>query len=55
MRRDGGPIPHDKLVNYSGTGSTVTGFFKIMRSMDYAYLNHEDGSSKSFSREMMRG
>lgn len=52
-----GPIPASKINGYAGDmfGMDRATFMTIIRKMDEAYLNHESGQSKTFSREMLRG
>jgi hypothetical protein len=54
-RRESGAIPGSAIRDYAGKRGTDSQLFtRIMRMMDGAYMSHKSGTSKEFSREIMR-
>ena len=51
-----GPIPGSVIRQYAihETGLNPSAFSKIIRAMDDAYLSHQTGETKTFSREMIK-
>lgn len=53
-RNNGGPIPYSSIREYAKVHGDNDSFTAIIRRMDRAYLTHEEGQSRTFTREMMR-
>lgn len=52
-----GPIPWSSIQRYVQEHPFVDAntFSRIIRAMDGAYLNHQQGESQTFTREMLKG
>ena len=52
-----GPIPWSSIERFIAKhpGCDFGVFSSIIREMDGAYLSHQGGESRTFTREMMRG
>lgn len=51
-----GPVPWTAIKAYAESEriADVVAFAEIIRTMDDAYLSHQGGESKTFTRDMLR-
>lgn len=57
MGMSAGPIPWSSIRQYAQDHPFVDDsvLFAVIRAIDSAYLNHQQGESQTFTRDMLKG